>query len=376
MNRRTFLLTSATAIGAAPSLAQRTSTPPQIDLDALLEVTKTPGLAAKGVVNDKPFLHLAGIRAIGSADPIVAGTLFSAASLSKPVFAMEVRRLVREGKLDWHKPLQDYLPLGLTGDAATITAEHVLSHGTGLPNWRFDINKPELASSFKPGTQWQYSGEGYVLLQRVVEKIAGKPLGIHLNETLLPRLGMSKSTFTWTPEVDKIAVAGHDNRGRPLEKSSNFYANGAYEVAKKAGSTPDKMTYDELIDAARKFNSMPLPVAIIPNVAGSLWTTIGDYATFLDKSMRDYAAHPDEYTPRNRVNRKISWTLSWGVDSSLDAPGYFHWGDGPGVKNFTFWQPVKKTAVVIFTNGDHGAPAYRYLLRQLLMQDPLSPEWI
>jgi CubicO group peptidase (beta-lactamase class C family) len=375
MNRRRFLLSSATAIAAAPVLAYDVR-PDSIDLDTLLEVTKTPGLAAKGAVNGKSFLHLGGVRAAGNPDPIVADTLFSAASLSKPVFAMEVRRLVRDGKLDWHKPLQDYLPFGLTGDAATITAEHVLTHGTGLTNWRFDASKPELASSFKPGTQWQYSGEGYVLLQRVVEKIAGKPLGTYLNETVLPRLGMSKSTFTWSPEIDKLAVAGHDNRGRLLEKSTNFYNNGAYEVAKKAGSTPDKMTYDELIEAARKFNSMPLPVAIIPNVAGSLWTTIGDYATFLDKSARDFADHPDDYTPRNRINRKISWTLSWGVDSSLDAAGYFHWGDGPGVKNFTFWQPAKKTAVVIFTNGDHGAPAYRYLLRHLLGADPLSPEWV
>jgi CubicO group peptidase (beta-lactamase class C family) len=377
MNRRTFLLSSATAIATAPVLAHDTKavdTP--IDLDTLLEVTKTPGLAAKGTVNGKSFLQLAGVRAAGNPDPILADTLFSAASLTKPVFAMEVRRLVREGKLDWHRPLQDYLPFGLTGDAASINAEHVLTHGTGLVNWRFDPNKQELASSFKPGTRWEYSGEGYVLLQRVVEKIAGRPLGIHLNETLLPRLGMSKSTFTWTPEIDKLAVAGHDNHGRLLEKSTNYYNNGAYEVAKKAGSTPDKMTYDEWIDAARKFNSLPLPVAMIPNVAGSLWTTIGDYATFLEKSARDFAEHPDEYAPRNRVNRKISWTLSWGIDTSLDAPRYFHWGDGAGVKNFTLWQPAKKTAVVIFTNSDHGAPAYRFLLRRLLAADPLSPEWI
>ena len=170
MNRRRFLLTSATAIAAAPVFAYEAKTD-AIDLDTLLEVTKTPGLAAKGAVNGKSFLHLAGVRVAGNAGPIVADTLFSAASLSKPVFAMEVRRLVREGKLDWHMPLQDYLPFGLTADAATITAEHVLTHGTGLPNWRFDVSKPELASSFKPGTQWQYSGEGYVLLQRVVEKI-------------------------------------------------------------------------------------------------------------------------------------------------------------------------------------------------------------
>jgi CubicO group peptidase (beta-lactamase class C family) len=242
-------------------------------------------------------------------------------------------------------------------------------------NWRFDP-KQTLASSFKPGTRWEYSGEGYVLLQRVVEKVAGRPLGIYLNETLLPRLGMTNSTFTWTPDVDRIAVSGHDNRGRLLEKSANFYSRGSYDIAQQAGSTPDKMTYDQIIEADRKFKGLPLPVAVMPNVAGSLWTTIGDYATFLDRSARDSAEHPDEYAPRNRVNRKISWTLSWGVDSSLDPPGYFHWGDGPGVKNFAWWQPARKTAVVIFTNSDHGASTWRFLLRHLLRADPLSPEWI
>lgn len=361
---------------AAPLLGKRPPDPhPALDLDMILEVTKVPGIAAKGRVNGEPFLHLAGLREVEKPDPIAAATLFSAASLTKPVFAMEVRRLAREGKLDWHKPLQDYLPLDLTGDAASITAEHVLTHGTGLVNWRFDP-KEALASSFKPGTRWEYSGEGYVLLQRVVEKIAGRPLGIHLNETLLPRLGMTNSTFTWTPDVDRIAVAGHDNRGRLLEKSSNAYARGEYDIAVKAGSTPDKMTYHEIIDASRKFNGFPLPVGVMPNAAGSLWTTIGDYATFLDRSARDTAEHPDEYTPRNRVNRKISWTLSWGVDSSIDPPGYFHWGDGPGVKNVAWWQPSRKTAIVIFTNGDHGASTWRYLLRHLLGADPLSPEWI
>src|SRR5262249_51503648 len=144
----------------------------------------------------------------------------------------------------------------------------------------------------------------------------------------------------------------------------------------KAGSTPDKLPYDEIIDAARRFNGLPLPVAVIPNAAGSLWTTIGDYATFLDRTLHDAAENADEYTPRNRVNRTVSWTLAWGIDASLDAPGYFHWGDGPGVKNLTWWQPAKKVAVVIFTNGDHGAGAYRFLLRRLLSADPLSLEWI
>lgn len=376
MNRRELLLTSATALALAPARllsAPRAQAP--VDLETLLEVTKTPGLAAKGIVGGKPFLHLAGVREVGKTDPITADTIFSAASLTKPVFAMEVRRLAREGKLEWRKPLQDYVPLGLTGDAAAITAEHVLTHATGLRNWRFDV-KDELSSEFKPGSRWQYSGEGYVLLQRVVEHLVEGPLGTHLNRTLLPRLGMTRSTFTWTPKIEKEAVASHNTSGRLMERSAAFYEKRTFAIAEKAGSTTERMTYDQIIDAARKFEGLPLPIGVVPNVAGSMWTTIDDYWTFLQKSLADYVAHPAEYTVRNRVNAKIGWTLSWGVDTSLDAPGLFHWGDGPGVKNFTWWQPAKKTALVIFTNGDHGAPAYRTLLRRLLGADPIAPEWV
>ena len=376
MKRREFVVAPLGALGlsALPpaSAAPRTG----FDLDGLLEATKTPGMAAQGAVRGKPFRHLAGVREAGKADPVTADTMFSAASLTKPVFAMDVRRLVREGRLEWRKPLQDYLPLGLTGDAAAITAEHVLTHGTGLRNWRFDA-KDELVSSFPPGARWQYSGEGYVLLQRVVEHLVGKPLGIHLNGTLLPRLGMTKSTFTWSPEVERVAVAGHTSGGALMtERSAAFYERRAHDLAAKAGATTDRLRYDEMIAAARTFDGLPLPITVVPNAAGSLWTTVGDYATFLAACLEDHARHPGEYTPRNRVNRYVAWTLGWGVDASLGPPAYFHWGDGPGVKNFTWWQPSDRTSIVIFTNGDHGASAYRRMLRHLLGADPIAPEWV
>lgn len=371
------------ALGTAPgALAQSKSkaslaASSPIDFDMLLEVTKTPGLAAKGMIAGKQYEHVAGVREAGKSAKITSETVFSAASLSKPVFAMAARKLVREGKLDWHKPLQEYTPLGLTGDAATVTAEHVLTHGTGFVNWRFNQQANEaLVSSFKPGTQWQYSGEGYVLLQRVVEKLVGEPLGGYLNKKLLPSLGMTSSTYNWTPELEKLTTNGHDRQGAVMERWSAWYDKNGYQVGQKAGKSNDQMTYDEFIAAAKEQKAFSMPVGASPNVAGSMWTTIVDYFTFLQRSLDDYAKNLDEYKPRNPANRKISWALSWGVDTSLDSPGYFHWGDGSGVKNFTLWQPEKKTAVVIFTNSDHGASAYRWLLRRLLQQDAMSPEWV
>lgn len=375
MNRRAFVTASLAIAGLDLEDAFGASRAQALEATGLLDATRTPGLAAQGVIGGKPFRHLAGVREAGRPDAVAAETVFPAASLTKPVFAMAVRRLVREGALEWRKPLQDYLALGLTGDAAAITAEHVLTQATGLRNWRFDP-KEELTADFKPGARWRYSGEGYVLLQRVVEHLVGMPLGVHLNRTLLPRLGMMRSTFTWGPALEGMAASGHDTEGELLERSAASYAKSTFAIAAKAASTTEQMRYDEMIDAARTFGGLPLPISVVPNAAGSLWTTIGDYAAFLGKCLEDHARHPGEYTARNRINRQVAWTLSWGVDTSLGPPAFFHWGDGPGVKNFAWWQPSRSTAVVIFTNGDHGASAYRVLLRRLLRADPIAPEWV
>ena len=111
-------------------------------------------------------------------------SVFQAASLNKPVFAYAALKLAREGSLNLDAPLVSYLPHGylhiqnpfafgrppitdrvLSSELQSVTARMVLSHTSGLPNWSSD----SLRFDFKPGTSWQYSGEGFMLLQRVVE---------------------------------------------------------------------------------------------------------------------------------------------------------------------------------------------------------------
>ena len=114
-------------------------------------------------------------------------SVFQAASLSKPVFAYAVLKLAQEGSLNLDAPLVSYLPQGylhiqnpfafgqppitdrvVAQEFQAVTARMVLSHTSGLPNWSSD----PLAFDFKPGAGWQYSGEGFMLLQRVVELIS------------------------------------------------------------------------------------------------------------------------------------------------------------------------------------------------------------
>lgn len=377
MKRRNFIA-SVTAAGILaawkPGLAQ-SQAKTDVELNELLAVTEVPAIAVAGTINGQPFQRLAGVKSTTDRVPVTADTNFPAASLSKPVFAWGVLDLIKKGKLEWAKPLQDYTDLGLTGDGKLITAEHVLTHSSGLPNWRFQANQP-LTPAFTPGSRWQYSGEGIFLLQRVVEKITGVPIATYMKKNVLEPLGMTSSTYAWSPALEAKAVSGHDRRARPLERSTIYYEKQNYDLLQKAGLQPESASYAEIVTAYEKAKAVGIPVAMSPNMAGSLWTTAVDYPKFLSRVSAEMASHAEDFRARVEVNPKIAWTLGWGVDRTFRQPALFHWGDGPGFKNFTWIQPERKTVMVFFTNGDHGQPAYSAAFRQLLKEDPASMMWI
>ena len=376
MQRRAFvgLMTGAAvcATGKFTTETRAESKPP--DTARMLEVTRVPGVAVAGMRDEQPYQLLAGVERAGG-PPVTHRTLFPAASLSKPVFAWAVQNLAKQGKIDWNRPLQDYVAdLGLEGTARKITALHVLTHSTGLANWRFQPDVP-LASAFEPGTRWQYSGEGFVLLQRVVEKIVGRPIAEYMRTAVLEPLGMTQSTFAWAPEIKNVAALGHDRQGTPLERSLAFYEQRNYETLQKSSLNPASATYEQIAAAYQQNKQTFLPVALSPNMAGSLQTTIGDYALFLVHVLKA-VTRSDDFKARVDVNRDIGWAPGWGVDRSFKTPSLFHWGDGPGFKNFCWIQPARKSALVFFTNGDSGAALYAWLFRQLMNEDPSAFYWI
>lgn len=377
MNRRMFVgLIAAAGFAGSRSFkieaqSVRTKTP---GLPRMLEVTRAPGVAVAGIRDGRAFQLVEGVVAANGAR-ITTDTQFPAASLSKPVFAWVVRDLAKQGKLDLNRPLQDYLNLGLEGISRKIAPVHVLTHSTGLPNWRFQADR-QLASAFEPGSRWQYSGEGFFLLQRVVEKIVGQPIATYIKTAALAPFGMTMSSFGWTPEIQTRAAAGHDRQGALFERSVAFYEKRNYETIQKSGLTPESATYENIVSAYEQSKQPFLPVAASPNMAGSLQTTAADYAKFLSRVMEDTSLRPEDFKPRVEVNRDIAWTLGWGVDRSFKSASLFHWGDSPGFKNFCWVQPARKTALVFFTNGDSGAALYAWLFRQLMNEDPSAFYWI
>ena len=172
-------------------------------LPHLMELAQLPGLGIGVVEGGKVWQHCAGVSNRTTNAPITPSSLFPAASMGKQCFAFGALLLAEEGKLDLDKPLKQYLDDGApTGKwSEKITARHVLSHSSGLMNWRDDRDQ-ELTPAFEPGTKFRYSGEGFYCLQRCVEHITGVGFEQWMQDRVMRPLGMKSSTYFYGERME------------------------------------------------------------------------------------------------------------------------------------------------------------------------------
>ena len=78
----------------------------------------------------------------------------------------------------------------------------VLSHGTGLPNWGGE----RLTLQFEPGTAYGYSGEGFVYLQKAIERATGQSLEALARREVFEPLGMARSSYVWQERFEGNAA--------------------------------------------------------------------------------------------------------------------------------------------------------------------------
>jgi CubicO group peptidase (beta-lactamase class C family) len=125
----------------------------ETDIPALMDKAGVPGLSIAAIRGGRTvWTESFGVRNSETKKPVTGDTRFNVGSLSKPVFAYGVLKLVDAGKLKLDEPLAPYLPKESTeGDSRfkQITARLVLSHRTGFPNWPGDGK--QLTIHFTPG---------------------------------------------------------------------------------------------------------------------------------------------------------------------------------------------------------------------------------
>jgi CubicO group peptidase (beta-lactamase class C family) len=283
--------------------------------------------------------------------------MFNVGSLSKPVFAYGVLKLVDAGKLKLDEPLALYLPKEFIVDDPRfnqITARIVLSHRTGFPNWPADGKA--LAIHFTPGEKFSYSGSGMVLLQKAVEKITSKPLNDYMQEAVFGPLGMKHSSYVWNAAFESEVAVGHDVGEAPVDL---FKAEQA-------------------------------------NAAASLETTAEDYAVFLDAVLQKKGLRPAtlremetsqiavdtgcsncvEGTPSGKLSTAIFWGLGFGIAKTADGESLWHWGDNGVFKAFFVVRPATKSGVVYMTNSENGLSIGRQILAETLGGEQPAMDWL
>jgi CubicO group peptidase (beta-lactamase class C family) len=377
IDRRQFTAGLLTAIAIRPSKLLAVSArnaspainpPSEQFLAALPQVMDVAGVPAVGmaVVQDGrvSWTRYVGVADVTSKQPVNPETIWPAASLSKPLFAFAALHLVDEGKLDLDKPLKSYVPDHTPDDARgnRITARHVLSHSSGLRNWRNRLDQP-LVPDFEPGARFQYSGEGFFYLQRTVEHIAQMSFEDFMQTRILKPLGMSSSTYLWRGDIAGRLATGH-NQGQPATNFSKDFAPRLLDAAAKMNKPLASFTYEDMVALMGTITPAPtaLPNNMLPNSAGSLLTTPTDYGAFLVELIERHNASVDlapatralMRTKQTPINDVLGWALGIGMERQGNEDFLWHWGDNGAWKNFLLVHPASRSAIVIFTNGSKG----------------------
>lgn len=174
-----------------------------------------PGAAVLIVKNGRVlFKRGYGITDLRSRRKIDAHTNFRLASVTKQFTAMAIMVLVHDGKLRYEDRLTDVFP-HFPDYGRSITIRNLLNHTSGLTDYEdlmppsdpnvpveqiqiqdagvLDLLKQQKGTKFKPGSKWEYSNSGYVLLGLIVQKASGKSFPDFLHDRIFGPLKMTNT---------------------------------------------------------------------------------------------------------------------------------------------------------------------------------------
>lgn len=179
---------------------------------------KIPGLAVAVLQNGEVALAKGyGLRDVEAGLKVTADTQFPVASITKSFTATGLALLVDEARVDWKKPVRDYVPdFRLHDDVATdrITVLDLLCHRSGLPphDWIHvpgDLSSAQMLAALRylePSedirSAFQYCNLGYVIASVVTERVSGQSWDEFIRARLTDKLHMNVS-FT----VEELAAA-------------------------------------------------------------------------------------------------------------------------------------------------------------------------
>lgn len=209
-----------------------------------------------------------GIARFSSNQSIQSDTQFRLGSISKPITALAIMKLVEDGMLNLNDKLLSFYP-ELPASFSDITIAHLLAHRSGLLDYIDDNNDVTALDNlnmqdalnflknpnsgfenlvFAPGTSGRYSNTGYVLLALVLEKVTGSTLPEYLDTHIFAPAGMS-DTFV----ISEQEHLGDHGENYALSFGTNLKVKGfnslIYGASGVVSTTSDMMRFvDKLLN--------------------------------------------------------------------------------------------------------------------------------
>jgi CubicO group peptidase (beta-lactamase class C family) len=288
-----------------------------------------------------------GVEQAGAEAPVTLQTRFQAASISKPVTALAVLDLVQNGTLNLDADVNGYLrswqvPENENTCQRKVTLRSLLSHTAGLtvsgfPGYAADEVVPSLRQILDgeppantgpmrvehvPGSQWQYSGGGYTVVQQLLEDVTGQPFPTWMRSRVLDLLQMEHSTFEQPLPVQdaRDAATAHYGDGRPID--------GRWH------------TYPEM-------------------AAAGLWSTPSDLARYVIELLHAYAGQSKRLLSIEMTRAMLmpvlnNHGLGPRVEKFGDTLQFSHAGGNAGFRCFMVGYCSLGQGAVVMTNGDSG----------------------
>lgn len=323
---------------------------------------------------DGTIVHAQGLMSNMDGGAITSSTQFNLGSAGKMFTAVAVAQLVDAKKIELEDPVGRYVS-GLTAEAGAVTIRQLLTHSGGLGNFFTPDNllqlqeaqsltelKPLIVNEtpvFPPGSRFQYSNSGFLLLGLMIEQVSGQSYGDYLKKNIFGPLGMNASGL-W-PEEQSIRATGMTRMPEMLQP-----------VGPSASSPP--------IPGMRRPEPPTGPLrpaaeaVLAGNSAGGSYSSAPDLQRFFSallagqltsSTMRDLLISPQiVVTPAKDGRPAHSHGLGFGVGAYDGRRWIGHNGGTLGVNVETMAFPDDQTSLIVMANRD--PPVATEVMRKIL----------
>lgn len=322
-----------------------------------LRSTQAPGAAVLVIKNGEiVFERGYGVSDLRSLNKIDEHTNFRLASCTKQFTAMAIMLLVHDGKLHYEDRLTDIFP-AFPDYGSSITIRNLLNHTSGLLDYEdlmaqpappgtpleeipqikdagvLELLKQQQSTKFTPGTKWDYSNSGYVVLAMVVEKVSGRPFGQFLHDRIFAPLDM-KQTVAY--EIGKNAVT-HRAYGHTHERG----AWREMDQSPTSATLGDGGVYSSLDDLAK-------------------WDRALAHHTLLSEAEMRPALTPVQVSDgsvREPDGRPAAYGFGWFLSPYGDHSRMWHYGETVGFRTTIQRFVADQLTIIVLCNRDDVVPA-------------------